>query len=122
MNSISIMGRLCADPKIKSTQDGTQVCNFTVAVPRPRSKDKTDFIKCVAWRGCAQFIADYFHKGKMIAVEGVLTTRSWKDDNDNSHSISEVLANQVYFCGDKSSEQPAEQPMDAEVYDNEIPF
>lgn len=134
MNNINIMGRLTAHPELKSTPNGISVCQFTVAVDRPHSKDTTDFIRCVAWRKTAEFIDTYFSKGKMIALCGCLTSRSWKDEEGKNHSIQEVLVDQVYFCGDKGGkssetkkpetpETPeAETPSGFEAIDNDIPF
>lgn len=103
MNNISIMGRLTATPELEYTTTNIPVTSFTVAVNRPRVKDTTDFIRCVAWRNTAKFISKYFSKGKMIAITGILTSRSWKDQEGRTHSINEVLVNEVDFCGDKAS-------------------
>ncbi len=102
MNNISLMGRLTADPELKYTANNYAVLSFTVAVPRPNTKDTTDFIRCVAWRKTAEFVSKYFFKGKMIALTGALTSRSWKDDNNKSHYVMEVTVNNVEFCGDKA--------------------
>lgn len=111
MNNVSIMGRMTADPKCDYTPNGTPVLKFTVAVDRPKTKDTTDFIKCVAWRNAAEFIERYFKKGKMIAVSGIMTSRSWTGDDNKKHYVMELLVDTVEFCGDKSSAaQPAEQP------------
>ena len=56
MNSIAITGNITHDLELKSTPDGISVCTFTVAVKRPGTKDKTDFLNCVAWRQKAEFI------------------------------------------------------------------
>ena len=87
MNSICLMGRLTADPELKTTQSGVSVTSFSVAVDRAyRSKDQerqTDFINCVAWRQTAEFITRYFHKGNRIALQGSLQSRSYTA-NDGS--------------------------------------
>lgn len=110
MNTISIMGRITADPELKHTQNNIAVCAFTVAVPRPHTKDTTDFIRCVAWRGAAEFVSKYFSKGKMIAITGILTVRSWKDEEEKTHSVNEVIAENISFCGDKTTGATNEIP------------
>ena len=75
MNSIQLIGRLTADVELKQTQSGVSVCQFNIAVDRPKVRDTTDFIPCVAWRNTAEFICKYFRKGNKIALNGVLTTR-----------------------------------------------
>ena len=72
MNNVVLMGRLTADPELRTTNSGLNYCRFTVAVDRySKGEDKkTDFINCVAWRQTAEFVERYFSKGKMIAVQG----------------------------------------------------
>lgn len=104
------MGRLTADPDLRQTQSGVATCRFTVAADR-KFADKTtgekqaDFITCVAWRQTAEFVSRYFTKGKMIAVEGELRNNNYQDRNhpDVTHYTTEVLVDQVHFCGDKGN-------------------
>lgn len=103
MNSIQLIGRLTADVELKQTQSGVSVCQFNLAVDRPKVKDITDFIPCVAWRGTAEFICKYFKKGNKIALNGVLTTRKWQDQNGNNRVAYEVLVENVEFCESKSA-------------------
>lgn len=56
------MGRLTADPELKQTQGGISVCSFTLAIDRPKTRDKTDFINFVP-AATAEFICKYFRKG-----------------------------------------------------------
>lgn len=106
LNSIIIMGRLTADPELRTTSSGLSVTTFNVAVDRgyakPGEDKKTDFIPVVAWRNTADFITRYFRKGSMIAVQGSLQTRNYEDKNGNKRVAFEVLADQVSFCGSKS--------------------
>ena len=101
INNIVIMGRLTADPELRTTQSGISVTSFTVACDRNYDKDKTDFIPCVAWRGTADFITRYFHKGSMIAVQGSLQQRDFEDKNGNKRTIYEINVENASFCGDK---------------------
>lgn len=140
MNNITIMGRLTADPKCETTNNGNKVLHFTVAVSRPKVKDTTDFIRCVAWRTAAEFIEKWFCKGKMIGLSGILTSHSWTDDEGRNRSMMEVVVDTVEFCGDNQkaaehdsstaaehkSEKAAEQP-DGFMHipdgiDEELPF
>lgn len=103
MNSVILMGRLTADPELKHTNNDTAVTSFSIAVDRPMSKEKTaDFINITAWRKTAEFIAKYFHKGSMIAIQGSLQTRRYEDKDGNKRTIYEVVANNVEFCGGKN--------------------
>ena len=106
LNCAVIMGRLVADPELKTTATGLSVTSFTVAVDRNfvRSGEerKTDFLNVVAWRQQADFVTKYFRKGSMIAVQGSLQTRNFEDKNGNKRVAYEILADQVSFCGSKS--------------------
>lgn len=105
MNNINICGRLTADPELKTSQSGHPVCAYNLAVKRPKVKDTTDFITCVSWRQGAEYITKYAHKGDMVAVSGVLTTRSWEDKNGNKRVSYEVVADTVEIVGGKKQEQ-----------------
>ncbi|MBQ9946595.1 MAG: single-stranded DNA-binding protein [Clostridia bacterium] len=106
LNSIIIMGRLTADPELRTTSSGLSVTTFNVAVDRNFARAgeerKTDFFTVVAWRSQADFVSRYFRKGSMIAVQGSLQTRNYEDKNGNKRVAYEIVAEQVSFCGSKS--------------------
>lgn len=104
MNSTNMIGRLTADPELRRTTDGTAVCTFTLAVRRPRVKDTSDFIDFVAWRQSAEYLSQYGHKGDIVAVSGPLTSRKWKDKNDNNRINWEIQADTVELLSSKKSE------------------
>lgn len=106
INTITIHGRLTADPELKQTQSGVSVCNFTVAVDRSYSngEDKiTDFFTVVCWRGLADMVSKYFGKGKEIIVSGEMQSRKWQDNDGNNRVSWEIQANTVDFCGSKGT-------------------
>ena len=114
LNHITLMGRLTAVPELKSTAQGTPVLSATLAVERPGYKEKTtDFLPIVAWRGTAEMISKYFHKGSMICIEGMLTTRKW-DTKEGEHRTSyEIVVDRVHFTGERRSDAPT-APDDAD--------
>lgn len=95
MNHVIITGRLGADIELRQTQQGVSVATFTLAVSRPKAKDTTDWINCVAWRQSAEFLSRYTHKGDLIAVAGMLTTRKYEDKDGNKRVAYEVLCDRV---------------------------
>lgn len=113
MNSVILVGRMVADPELKTTQTGLEVTSFRVAVDRPYSKDgekKADFIDVVAWRKTAAFICQYFSKGKPIAVKGSLQTRTYETQDGSKRYVTEVLADNVEFVpGNKKDAQTGAQ-------------
>ena len=108
MNKVILIGRLTADPELRQTQSGVASCRFTVAIDRKfadknSGEKQSDFITCVAWRQTAEFVAKYFNKGKMIALEGSLRTGKYQDKNheDVTHYTTEVYVDSVEFVGGK---------------------
>ncbi|MDO4460728.1 MAG: single-stranded DNA-binding protein [Clostridia bacterium] len=106
INNCVFMGRLCDDPELKTTQTGTSVTSFSLAVERSYAKQgeqrQTDFIPITAWRQTAEFICKYFHKGDMIALTGELQSRRYQDKDGSNRTAYEVVARDVSFCGSKS--------------------
>ena len=106
LNRVVIMGRLTRDPELRRTQTGTAVTSFSLAVDRDfKSRESgekaTDFIDVVAWRQTAEFVCQYFAKGRMAVVEGRLQIRDWKDKDGNNRRSAEVVADNVYFGDSK---------------------
>lgn len=129
LNHITIMGRLVKEPDLRHTQSGTAVASYTVAVDRDYqsggSEKQTDFINCISWKGGAEFVSKWFHKGDMIAVDGRLQTRQYEDKNGNKRTAVEVVSNNLYFGGSKKSEGGVNvQPEFNELDDSEdeLPF
>ena len=106
LNRVVIMGRLTRDPELRRTQTGTAVTSFSLAVDRDfKSRESgekaTDFIDVVAWRQTAEFVCQYFTKGRMAVVEGRLQIRDWKDKDGNNRRSAEVVADNIYFGDSK---------------------
>ena len=105
MHIVTLMGRLTADPELKTTNSGISYCRCTIAVDRDFSKQgtekQTDFINCVAWRQTAEFLTRYFSKGSMIAVKGSIQTGSYTDNSGNKRYTTDVVVDNVYFTGEK---------------------
>ena len=111
LNIVALMGRLTHTPELKTTQNGTSVCSFSIAVDRtytPKGEErKADFIDIVAWRQTAEFICKYFQKGSMIAIDGSIQTRHYQGKDGSNRTAVEVLANNISFAGAKASDKPA---------------
>lgn len=105
LNRCILMGRLTADPELKTTPTGVSVTSFSIAVDRNYVKQgeerKADFINIVAWRQQAEFICRYFSKGAMIAIEGQLQTRSYQAKDGSNRYVTEVVADNVSFTGER---------------------
>ena len=116
-NSITLMGRLTRDPILRHTQSGLPVASFTLACDRDyKSADgekQTDFIDCVAWRGTAELISKYLHKGRMAVVSGRLQLRDWTDRDGKKRRSAEVLTSTVSFADSKRQQEADQKPQSA---------
>lgn len=114
MNHVTLIGRLAADPEVRTTQSGISQCSFRLAVPRrfvnQQGVREADFLNIVAWRGTADFCARYFHKGMRVGVEGSLQTRSWQAQDGSKRYAVEVIADNVEFCDSREGGGAAPAP------------
>ncbi len=108
INKVILMGRLCADPELKTTQSGISLCSFRIAINRPHKQgeeQKADFVNIQAWRGTAEFVDKYFSKGSMIIVDGKLQNNDYTDANGVKHYSMRVIADNVSFGESKNASQ-----------------
>lgn len=133
MNIVILKGRLTNNPELKTTQSGTSVCSFTLAVDKRYKQEDgptADFINCVAWKNTAEFINKYFTKGQEMALEGSLQVRSYTDNSGAKRYVTEVVVNNAHFCGPKQqADAPAETPsqsvsadIEYDASDDDLPF
>ena len=101
LNKVIIMGRITNDLEVRQTPSGLAILRFTVAVDAGKDKPAY-FIDCVAWKSNAEFINNYFGKGRMIAIEGKLSTRTWEDKQGNKRKAVEVIVDSASFTGERS--------------------
>ena len=124
MNHFVGIGR---DPNVKYTQSGKAYASFTLAIDRRKSGDgnqQADFISCVAWEKTAEVISQYTEKGRKIAVEGRIQTRSYDGNDGNKRYVTEVVVQSMEFCDSKGGQQlsDAKKFGGATVPDDDIPF
>ena len=139
MNKAILVGNLTRDPEKRATQGGIPITTFTVACQKKfKNEDGTygaDFIKCVAWRQQADFVAKYFKKGSRIGVTGTLNSGSYESDGKKIPTL-EVNVEEVEFGGKETAvlkpkgetpEQPKQTTLDEfadlkPLDDIELPF
>lgn len=132
MNKVTLIGRLAADPELRTTQSGLSVCSFRLAVPRrfksQQGEKETDFFNIIAWRATADLCAQYLSKGKQCAVAGSLQTRSYDDRDGNKRHVTEIVADEVEFLtprgeqGGADGNAPSQGDGFTEVDDDDLPF
>ena len=107
LNVVVIMGRLVADPELRTTTNGINLARFRIACDRSYARQgeqrQTDFLDVVAWRQQADFVCKYFQKGSLIIIEGSIQSRQYQDKNGNNRTGVEIVANNINFGGPKNS-------------------
>ena len=105
LNRVILMGRLVADPELKTTTSGISVTSFRIAVDRSYVKAgaqrEADFFDIVCWRSTAEFVCRYFSKGSLIALEGQLQSRTYQAKDGTNRYVVEVVADNVSFTGER---------------------
>lgn len=95
-----IIGNLTRDPESRTTQNGKQVCSFTVAVNRPRHAEgqpDVDFFRINAWGALADNCARYLVKGKKVCVIGPVSVSTYTTQNGETRASMDVKADEVEF-------------------------
>lgn len=125
MNRITIIGRLVADPELRTTNTGVQVCSFTVAVNRRFKSDDTDFFPVSVWREAGVNCNKYLRKGSQVAVCGQLQIRRYEQEGVKKTAI-DIMADEVEFLspkGDGTASEKAPVKELEEINDGgEMPF
>lgn len=140
MNHIMIIGNLCADPELRTTTTGKQVCNFRVAVNKRGSRNRdqqqdqqqgqqdADFFSVSVWNALAENCNRYLKKGRKVCVVGSVGIRTYTAKDGTTHASMEITGNEVEFLTAPSAVQeqgPSGQAPSAgyvEVSDGELPF
>lgn len=131
INNVVLVGRLTKDVEVKKTQSGLSVASFTVACDRRLSQEQknnneqsADFISCVAWRGSADFLGQYSHKGDTVGIEGRIQTRTYDRDGQKVY-VTEIVANSVSILHStqprqaQAQTQPQQQAQNAATQAND---
>lgn len=126
MNTWIGIGYISRQPDLRYLQDGTAVCNFVVAINRPKRKggeeSVADFVPCVAWRKQAEAIASHLTTGSHVAVNGSWRSRKYTTDDGKNRIAWEVLAHDVRFLGGKRQQEQSTQPQQQDEFGAHIDF
>lgn len=101
LNKAILVGRLTADPELKTASSGTEFCNFTIAINRQGKEEKTDFLDCVAFRNQAVNLANFMRKGSLIGVEGKLQIDNYQTETGENRRSFRIVVDQITFLESK---------------------
>ena len=106
-NRVQLIGHLGMNPEIKTLESGRKLAKFSLATndsymnSNGEKVDETEWHNVIAWNKTAELVESFLEKGKEVALEGKLTTRSWDDDKGQKRYITEVVCNEILFLGKK---------------------
>lgn len=126
------MGRLTADPEVKTTPTGTQVATFSVATNRVwtdktgSKKEEVEFHNVVLWGRQAAVAGQFLSKGGVVFVEGRLQTRSWQGKDGVTRRVTEIIGEMIQLGprstgGERRETSPAPSAASEEDHFNEVP-
>lgn len=105
VNKVIIVGRLGADPEVRTVGSGGTVTRLSVATSENwvdkegQKQERTEWHKVVVWGRLAEICGKHLSKGRQVYIEGRLQTRSWEDQQGQKRYSTEVVANTVQFLG-----------------------
>ena len=104
-NKVQLIGNLGNDPEIITLDSGKKLAKFSLATNEyykdadGQKQTKTDWYNLVAWNKTAEIIENYVTKGKEIAVQGKLNSRSYETKEGEKRYITEVVVNEILMLG-----------------------
>ncbi len=111
VNKVIVVGRLGADPEVKTVTGGQNVARLSVATSenwtdkQGQKQERTEWHRIVVWGKLAELCGKYLSKGRQVYIEGRLQTRSWEDPQGQKKYTTEIVANTVQFLGGGNSER-----------------
>jgi len=106
-NRVQLIGHLGMDPEIKVLESGTKLAKFSLATndnftnSNGEKVEETEWHNIIAWNKTADLVESYLAKGREVALEGKLSTRSWDDENGNKKYMTEIVCSEILFLGGK---------------------
>ena len=98
MNVVTLIGNLATEVELREVGPDKKVASFVLAIDRAGREGGADFVRVSAWDRQAELCAEYLGKGRRIAVDGRLKSRSWEEEGKRRSAV-EVVARRVEFLG-----------------------
>jgi single-strand DNA-binding protein len=113
VNKVIIVGRLGADPEMKTISAGSTVTRLNVATSESwtgkdgQKQERTEWHRITVWGKLAEICGKHLSKGRQVYVEGKLQTRNWEDQQGQKRYATEIVATTVQFLGSNGQERSA---------------
>jgi single-strand DNA-binding protein len=124
VNKAILVGNVGNDPEVRHLEVGTPVANFSLATSETyKNKEgeritQTEWHNVVVWRGLAEVVEKYVHKGQQLYIEGRIRTRTWDDKDGNKRYTTEIVADTLQMLGRKNEGSPSADPNSNSSYQN----
>ena len=106
INKVILVGNVGLDPEVRALESGVKVARIRLATTERytdrqtnETKEQTEWHTVTLWRGLADVVDKYVHKGSQIYVEGSLRTREWTDKDNQKRFTTEIVANEMKLLG-----------------------
>jgi single-strand DNA-binding protein len=103
INRVVLVGRLTADPELRTLPSGTPVCNLRLACNAARKgedgeyAEKPNFFNVAVYRGQAESVHRYMSRGRQVAIDGRLEWRDWETQEGQRRQTVEIVAERIEF-------------------------
>jgi len=147
INKVILVGNVGQDPETRYMPNGNAVTNLSLATSETwkdkntgEQQERTEWHRVTFYQRLAEIVAEYVKKGSKLYVEGRLQTRSWEQDGVKKYA-TDIIANEMQMLDSRGSsgesyspsqsqsappprkETPTQQaPVDADSFDDDIPF
>ncbi len=116
INKVILVGNVGLDPEVRSLESGVKVARLRLATTERifdrqtnETKELTEWHTVTLWRGLAEVVDKYVHKGSQLYIEGSIRTREWTDKDNQKRYSTEILANDMKLLGRRSDNAASQQ-------------
>lgn len=127
INTVALTGRIVRDPETRTTNGGKEVANFTIAVnkrykPADADTPDADFFKIICWGKTSEYVSNYLQKGRLVGIEGRLSSRKYTDKDGNNREVVEIVADNVTSLERPREDAAPKVAADVQIDDDYDPF
>lgn len=116
INKVILVGNVGLDPEVRALDSGVKVARIRLATTERytdrqtnETKEQTEWHTVTLWRGLADVVDKYVHKGSQLYIEGSLRTREWTDKDNQKRYTTEIVATEMKLLGRRSDAQPQQE-------------
>ena len=120
IKKVILVGNVGLDPEVRALETGAKVARVRLATTERyfdkqtnETKELTEWHTVTLWRGLADVVDKYVHKGSQLYIEGSLRTREWVDKDNQKRYTTEIVATEMKLLGRRVDAQPGQE---ANVY------